>query len=321
MSSSFDTFSVDGEESTTIQSSGQFDEGYFDNNNDSYSNFSTADTPAYQFPTDGDHITHESVDSPDPYGFGSNPDPDPYSQPPQTSSPFDSSIPISNGVNQDYDVGEDADGLFSSDGPVLPPPSEMREEGFALREWRRVNALRLEEKENKEKELRSQIIQEGEEYIRAFHEKRLKNIETNKLTNREGEKMYVAKQETFHKEADKQYWKAIAELIPREVPNIEKRGKKDKDKKPSITVVQGPKPGKPTDLSRLRHILVKLKVTPPAHMVPPPPPPAATTKDGKAVAKDGKDAAASTSETVPAKDAAVNGTPEASAAPVEQPAA
>ncbi|CAH1418978.1 unnamed protein product [Lactuca virosa] len=286
--SSFDTFSVDGEESTTIPSSGQFDE-----------------------------------DSPDPFGFGSNPDADQYSQPPQTSSPFDSSsIPISNGVSQDYDVGEDADGLFSSDGPVLPPPSEMREEGFALREWRRLNAIRLEEKENQEKELRAQIIQEGEDFIKAFHEKRLRNIETNKLTNREGEKMYVAKQETFHKEADKQYWKAIAELIPREVPNIEKRGKKDKDKKPSITIVQGPKPGKPTDLSRLRHILVKLKHTPPAHMVPPPPPPAAT-KDGKegakdektvAAAKDGKDAAAAT-ETVAAVS---NGTTEAppAAAPV-----
>lgn len=136
--------------------------------------------------------------------------------------------------------------------------------------------------------------------------------------------MYVAKQETFHKEADKQYWKAIAELIPREVPNIEKRGKKDKDKKPSITIVQGPKPGKPTDLSRLRHILVKLKHTPPAHMVPPPPPPPAATKDGKegakdektvaAAAKDGKDAAAAT-ETVAAVS---NGTTEAppAAAPV-----
>ncbi|KAI3800382.1 hypothetical protein L1987_28472 [Smallanthus sonchifolius] len=316
---SFDTFSIDGEESATIRSSGQFDEGYFDNN-DSYSNFSTVDTPSYQFPADGEHVSHESVDSPDPYGFGlhQDQDPDPYSQPPQTSSPFDSSsIPISNGVNQSYDLGEDADGIFSSDGPVLPPPSEMREEGFALREWRRLNAIRLEEKEIKEKELRSQIIQEGEEYIRAFHEKRMKSIETNKLTNREGEKMYVAKQETFHKEADKQYWKAIAELIPREVPNIEKRGKKDKDKKPSITVIQGPKPGKPTDLSRLRHILVKLKHTPPAHMVPPPPPPAATKdgkegdKDDKTAAKDGKDETSTAS----------NGTAEAPAAPVEQPAA
>lgn len=126
--------------------------------------------------------------------------------------------------------------------------------------------------------------------------------------------LYVAKQETFHKEADKQYWKAIAELVPREVPNIEKRGKKDKDKKPSINFIQGPKPGKPTDLSRLRQILVKLKQTPPAHMVPPPPPAA---KDDKKVSKDGKDAVAVAAETVAV---AANGTVEVSASPADQPA-
>lgn len=100
-------------------------------------------------------------------------------------------------------------------------------------------------------------------------------------------KLYWVNQEKFHKEVDKHYWKAIAELIPREVPNIEKkRGKKDPDKKPSVMVIQGPKPGKPTDLGRMRQIFLKLKTNPPPHMMPPPPPPAKDAKD----AKEGKDA-------------------------------
>ncbi|KAK1412313.1 hypothetical protein QVD17_33461 [Tagetes erecta] len=293
---SFDPFTVNGND-TTIPSSAHFDDGYFDAN-DSYS---TARAPPYT----GDQ-QQQSVHASDPFGF-TDPDPNTYTQP--ESSPFDvSSAPISNGNG--YNVGDDAEGIFTSDGPLLPPPSEMkRDEGSALREWRRQNAIRLEEKENKEKELRNQIMEEGEVYKRAFHEKRLQNIDTNKLTNREGEKLYTEKQEKFHKEADKQYWKAIAELVPREVANIEKRGKKDNEKKPSIAVIQGPKPGKPTDLSRLRQILVKLKQTPPTHMVPPPPLPTKASKDTK-------DAAAAATTTSAKDDAVIT---EISIAPVDHP--
>lgn len=95
----------------------------------------------------------------------------------------------------------------------------------------------------------------------------------------------MADQEKFHAEANTTYWKAIAELIPNEVAAIEnKRGnkkKKDQENKASIVVVQGPKPGKPTDLSRMRQILVKLKHATPDHLKHAPPPPTAPGKDDK----------------------------------------
>lgn len=184
----------------------------------------------------------------------------------------------------------------ASDGLILPPPTDMAaEEGFALREWRRENAIRLEEKEKREKEARLQIIEEAEEYKIEFYRKRDINVENNKASNREREKLFLASWEKFHAEADKNYWKAIGELIPCEVPAIEKRGKKDKEKKPSGVVIQGPKPGKPTDLSRMRQILLKLKHNLPPHMNLKPLPSSETKKD----AKNGPPDRASTSSKPP----------------------
>ncbi|RDY06414.1 Clathrin light chain 1, partial [Mucuna pruriens] len=138
--------------------------------------------------------------------------------------------------------------------------------------------------------MRNQIIKEAEEYKEAFYEKRKLNCESNKQNNREREKLYLANQEKFHKEAHNHYWKAIAEIIPREVPNIEKRrGKKEVDNKPSIHVIQGPKPGKPTDLARMRQMILKLKQNPPSHMMPLPPKGEKDAKEGKDT-KDNKDA-------------------------------
>lgn len=51
----------------------------------------------------------------------------------------------------------------------------------------RQNAIRLEENENREKEIRNQIVEEGEEFKKAFYEKRKVNIETNKTNNRDKE--------------------------------------------------------------------------------------------------------------------------------------
>ncbi|KAJ8763722.1 hypothetical protein K2173_003504 [Erythroxylum novogranatense] len=217
----------------------------------------------------------------DVYGFGVS------TLNPEHVSPFESEAV----VPDEKKAGAGGD-VFVSDGPLLPDPNQMREEGTRLREWRRQNAMHLEEKERIEKEMRNQIISEAEEYKRAFYEKRQLTCETNVAQNREREKLYLANQEKFHKEAHLHYWKAIAEIIPREVPNIDmKRSRKDPEKKPSITVIQGPKPGKPTDLSRLRQIFVKLKQNPPPHMMPPPPPKTDDNdkKDGKDSKKEAKD--------------------------------
>ncbi|CAI0415986.1 unnamed protein product [Linum tenue] len=152
----------------------------------------------------------------------------------------------------------------------------------------RENALRLEEKEKKERELLSKIIEEAEDFKVEFHKKREVTCQSNKAINREREK--------FHVEADKEYWKSIADLIPNEVPALEKKKtKKDQEQKPSIMVVQGPKPGKPTELSRLRHILLQLKHNTPPHLKLAPPPPA---KDPKA-----SDSAAASTSTAAAAEA------------------
>ncbi|CAK9139957.1 unnamed protein product [Ilex paraguariensis] len=173
-----------------------------------------------------------------------------------------------------YPAGDGLSPERNGNEPVLPPPTEMQaEEGFALREWRRHNAIRLEEKEKMEKEMLREIIEEADEYRAEFYRKWNLRCENSRASNREKDKLFLESREKFHVEASKNYWKAIGDLIPNEVPTIEKRGKKDKEKNPSIVVIQGPKPGKPTDLSRMRQILVKLKHNPPPHMRPPPPPP------------------------------------------------
>ncbi|PWA54227.1 proline-rich family protein [Artemisia annua] len=182
-----------------------------------------------------------------------------------TSSNASSEMSVNNTTHQ---IDDNVDNESNSEKGVHSPASIRG----------RQNALRLEEKEKMEKQLLKQIIDEANEYKINFLNKRKIMCDKNMATNRAKEKVYVAAQEKFHAEAKQNYWKAIPDLIPKETPVIATRGtKKDQDKKPSIVVIQGPKPGKPTDLSRMRQLYLKLQKDTPDHLKhsQSPPPPAA----------------------------------------------
>lgn len=157
---------------------------------------------------------------------------------------------------------DSADHVFLSQAAFHTDKSED-----PITQWTRENAIRLEEKEKREREMLSQIIEEADGYKDEFYRKRIVSCQNSKATNRERELLFMANHNKFYAEADKNYWKAIAELLPNEVPAIEKKkGKKDQEKRPCIVVTRGPKPGKPTDLSRMRQILLKLKHNAPDHL-------------------------------------------------------
>ncbi|MCO5611977.1 hypothetical protein L7F22_066237 [Adiantum nelumboides] len=191
---------------------------------------------------------------------------------------------------------------FHDGGAVLPPPDEMHaEEGFILREWKRKNAIHLEEKARIEREKLSQIIDAADSYKDALYEKRKAHCEASKKNNRDKEKVFLENHKDFHANANKHYWKAVAELIPHELPSreLKSRGKKDQ-KKQAAVINHGPKPGKVTDLTRMRQVLVKLKHNPPAHMKTPPPAPPASESGKEEASAEGGDGKAAASAPAPA---------------------
>ncbi|XP_024380279.1 clathrin light chain 1 [Physcomitrium patens] len=266
-----------------------------DDNREGFDDFKGA-SHGYDHPAPIYENEESAPGMPGMYGFGMPGSESPsgfpkgeYSAPGFTDAEYTSN-PAGGSYNKELD--EDLFGGDNGGGPMLPPPEEMQEEGAILRQWKRENMQRLQEKERVEKEKLQQIMDDADEYKEKHKAKRESNREAKMKENREKEMVYHADQEHFHKTADKQYWKAVTELVPKELPaSLEPKSrqmKEKKEKKSTFVALPGPKPGRATDLGRFRQVLLKLKHNPPAHMIPPPPPPAkAEVKEGEKGAKDG----------------------------------
>ncbi|KAJ7566526.1 hypothetical protein O6H91_02G107200 [Diphasiastrum complanatum] len=182
----------------------------------------------------------------------------------------DSNDEDSEGISSDlFDIPRK---LFyhSSEDPIPPYLKEMQsEEGFLLREWERKNEQNLHEKEAKERDRLAQTMTVADEYKVKFNEKLKSDLEASKKKNREKEKEFLRESENLHATAEKHYWKAVAALLPTKMPVHEIESCNCKDKhgiKHSAVVNRHPKPGKPTDLSRMHQILMKLKNNTPDHL-------------------------------------------------------
>ena len=138
--SSFDVYNIDGEEEINVNASNSHfiddeDEQSFTAVGEGCASYSSF--PSRGFSVDGDVAVNHAFALPEIYGFN---DPNPgYSQSLFNLIHMDNGNGNENGYGgfSENGIGIN-DGVFNSDGLVLPPPTKMEpEEGFALHEWRR----------------------------------------------------------------------------------------------------------------------------------------------------------------------------------------
>ena len=142
--SSFSPYNIDDEEEINVNASNNHfiddeDEQSFTAAGEGYASYSSI--PSGGFSADGDMAVDHAPASPEIYEFD---DPNPgYSQSPFNPIHVDNGNGNENGYGgfgeNGIGIGIGIDnGVFSFDGLVLSPPTEINpEEGFALCEWRR----------------------------------------------------------------------------------------------------------------------------------------------------------------------------------------
>nr|AQQ11757.1 clathrin light chain 2b [Chara australis] len=161
----------------------------------------------------------------------------------------------------------------------------LRETSELIHEWRRQRAKELQKKADMEKKKKADILQQASIQREAMVSERSKAIAAAYKTNREKEKVYLAELEwSMQTKPGGNYWATVAKIADDAKVGAEEKEKparagsvdrgKDKGRRgsgaassPSTSTSAGspaalPKPGKQTDLTRMRQILNKLKHKP-----------------------------------------------------------
>ncbi|CAI5464859.1 unnamed protein product [Closterium sp. Yama58-4] len=163
----------------------------------------------------------------------------------------------------EYAPPAEENGTFDG-GAKLPPPSQMgSEESILLREWRRKKAIELEEKARISREKHQQVLEDSKAELEAFYKKREFQVTQAKANNREKEKAYVDNLLSLNSKQGGNYWESVCAFTNFDVSIKKEKAKKKDEPTRMSTQLNDAKPGKHTDLARMRQVLLKLKHNPP----------------------------------------------------------